>query len=324
MAEHRCDDCRQTFTTGAGLRKHKNRKKSCTAGEYLCRKDCGKRLADEESRRVHEKKCGGLVKSRQELLQDAKSLEAELARKDDTHKHNLTVTTIASNEVINGLFGEHRPNAKLVLDRNKLCVRNAVGSESLEHLKGRDIHDLLEGLQQSPATIVRWFWLLRGPDLQQNHNVLIVPGATSQALLYRTTGWATTDCNTALKEVIRSDIKRLYDFLGKWENDREIKDFKFHYVCHIVMSDVNSDDGNILKHVVSAIVEQLEELTCVLYAERSINSTPQEMMAEEYEGNLRPNKEDEQRIVELRLRVAKRTEANRLIFHSSAALRGQN
>ena len=129
-----------------------------------------------------------------------------------THTRDiLTLTTNASSGVIQGI-AERQLNGKLVIDHNKLCVRNVVRSESLEHLKGCDIYDLLEGLEYHPATLVRWFWLLRGPDLQQNHDVLITPGAPSQALVCRKTGWTATDTDTALTEVIRSDILTLYSF----------------------------------------------------------------------------------------------------------------
>ena len=242
----------------------------------------------------------------------AEFLTAELARKDDAHKKHLTLTTNASSAVIEGI-AERRLDGKMVIDRNKLCVRNAVGRESLEHLQGRDIHDLLEGLEHHPATLLRWFWLLRGPYLRQNHNVLIIPGVPSQALVCRKTGWTATDTDTALKEVIRSDILRLYSFLEKWESDRVVKDFRFLYVLHGAMSDVNNDDDKTLKHVMSAVVEQLTELTQELYAERSNNGTPQELMDEEYEGNEQSIKEALQKVVELTSDVAKWTKANRLI-----------
>ena len=80
--------------------------------------------------------------------------------------------------------------------------------------------------------LIIWFWLLRGGDHQENHNILLVPGNQEHALTCRKGGWESCDRDEALFAVFSKDVTMLYDMLGSelCSKSAEIRDFKFEYL----------------------------------------------------------------------------------------------
>ena len=61
-------------------------------------------------------------------------------------------------------------------DASKLAVHQPVGKETTKHFKGSSLSQHFLNLTPGIDKLVKWFWLLRGQDHPENHNILLVPG----------------------------------------------------------------------------------------------------------------------------------------------------
>ncbi len=73
-----------------------------------------------------------------------------------------------------------------------------------------------------------------------------MPGNPEHALICRKGGWESCDRDEALFPVFSKDITMLYDKLGSelCSKSAEIRDFKFEYLTHKVMADMNCEGRN--------------------------------------------------------------------------------
>jgi len=212
MVEQRCDKC--TFIGDeAALEQHRKRKTPCDAGQHLCKKGCGKGLKSPETRRNHEKICDGPKKTQEELQLDNTSLQAQLANQEETSNQQMAIASSASVSAVKAVCDiMSKPHKEF--DASKLVVHQPVGKETTEHLKGSSLGRHFPNFTPGIDKLVTWFWLLRGHDHPENHNVLLVLGDPKHALICRQGGWKSCDTDEALFEVFSKDVMMLYDKLG--------------------------------------------------------------------------------------------------------------
>ena len=265
MAEEKCDKC-SFVGDKAAMQQHRNRKIPCDAGQYLCRKNCGKLLKSADTRRNHEKTCDGPKKTREELQIENTSLQAQLTNQEEASNQQMAIASSASVSAVSKLVSNIQSNPERVLNVDELKIHHAVGEEATRHLKGQEIGLKLSSKSAEDA-FEKWFWLLREHDLSENHNILLVPGM--QAVLCLKEGWTTFDTEVALLTVFRADVTKLYHFLGTTaENVSEtVANFRMDVVLHKAMAEVNNlgNKGPLFMKWKQAITQPLSTLTAELY-----------------------------------------------------------
>ena len=195
-------------------------------------------------------------------------------------------------------------------DASKLAVHQPVGKETTEHLKGsslgRHFPDFTPGIDK-----------LRGSEHPENHNILLVPGDTKHALICREGGWESCDRDEAVFEVLSKDVMMLYDKLGSelCSKSAEIRDFKFEYLTHKVMAEMNSESRNstTFKSWQQSITEDLSHMTMELYSQE-VPSSAAYSCQQAYDSNLQEMERIEQEVKQLLHRLAVLGQANRTIF----------
>ena len=268
--EKRCDKC--TFVGDeAALEQHRKRKTPCDGGQHLCRKGCGKGLKSLEIRRNHEKTCKGPKQTREELQMDNTAFQAQLTNQVEISNLRMAVASRATASAVKAVGGIMSQPHK-VFDASKLALHQAVGKENTEHLRGSSISTGFLDFTPGTDKLVKWFWLLRGQDHPENHNILLVPGDPTHALICRKEGWESCDRDDALFEVYSQDVTLLYDKLGS-ENcsmPAEMHDFRFEYLTHKVMTDINSSGRNssIFKSWKHDISQTLSRMTMICMVKR--------------------------------------------------------
>ena len=264
----RCDKC-SFIGTKAAMQQHRKRKTPCDAGQYLCRKGCGKPLKSADTRLNHEKVCKGVQATREELQIEKTALQAQLTNQVETRNQHMAVASSASVSAVKAVCDiMSKPHKEF--DASKLAVHQPEGKETTKHFKGSSLNQHFLNLTPGIDKLVKWFWLLRGQDHPENHNILLVPGDPKHALICRKGGWQTCDTYEALFEVFSKDVTMLYDKLGSELCEYEvIHDFKFEYLTHKVMADMTSENRNstIFKSWQQSITADLSHMTMELYGQ---------------------------------------------------------
>jgi len=270
------------------MEQHRKRKTPCDAGEYPCRKGCGRRFKSSDTRRNHEMICKGAQATLEELQIENTSLQAQLTNQEEASNQHMAVASQASVSAVKAVCDiMSKPHKEF--DASKLVVHQPEGKETTEHLKGsslsRHFLDFTPGIDK----LVIWFWLLCGRDHPENHNILLVPGNPKHALICREGGWKLCDRDEALFEVFSKDVMMLYDKLGSelCSKSAEIRDFKFDYLTHKVMADMNSESRNstTFKLWQPSITENLSHMTMEVYGQ-DVTSTAAYSRQQEYDTNL--------------------------------------
>ena len=313
--EKRCDKC--TFVGDeAALEQHRKRKTPCDGGQHLCRKGCGKGLKSLETRRNHEKTCKGPKQTREELQMDNTALQAQLTNQVETSNLCMAVASRATASAVKAVGGIMSQPHK-VFDASKLVLHQAVGKENTEHLRGSSISTRFLDFTPGTDKLVKWFWLLRGQDHPENHNILLVPGDPTHALICRKEGWESCDRDDALFEVYSQDVILLYDKLGSEHCSMpvEMRDFKFEYLTHKVMADITSSgrSSSIFKSWKHDISETLSQMTMDLYGQE-VPSSAAYSLQQAYASNLQEMEAIEQEVQQLLQRSAFLRAQNTSIF----------
>ena len=179
----RCDKC-SFIGTKAAMQQHRKRKTPCDAGQYLCRKGCGKPLKSADTRLNHEKICKGVQATREELQIEKTALQAQLTNQVETSNQHMAVASSASVSAVKAVCDiMSKPHKEF--DASKLAVHQPVGKETTKHFKGSSLSQHFLNLTPGIDKLVKWFWLLRGQDHPENHNILLVPGDPKHALICR-------------------------------------------------------------------------------------------------------------------------------------------
>ncbi|DBB10695.1 TPA: hypothetical protein ACH3X3_007194 [Trebouxia sp. C0006] len=310
----RCDKC-SFIGNKAAMEQHRKRKTPCDAGQYFCRKKCGKPLKSADTRRNHEKTCQGVQATREELQMDNTALQAQLANQVETSNQHMAVASSASVSAVKAVCDiMSKPHKEF--DASKLAVHQPVGKETTKHCKGSSLSQHFLNLTPGIDKLVKWFWLLRGQDHPENHNILLVPGDPKHALICREGGWQTCDTDEALFEVFSKDVTMLYDKLGSELCEyAEIHHFKFEYLTHKVMADMNSENRNstIFKSWQQSITADLSHMTMELYGQE-VPSSAAYSCQQAYDSNLQEMEQIQQDVKQLLHRLAVLGQANRTIF----------
>ncbi len=199
------------------------------------------------------------------------ALQAQLTNQVETSNLHMAIASNASVSAVKAVCDiMSKPHKEF--DASKLAVHQPVGKETTEHLKGSSLSRHFPDFTPGIDKLKTWFWLLRGSDHPENHNILLVPGDTKHALICREGGWESCETDEALFEVFSKDVMMLYDKLGGelCSKSEEIHDFKFEYLTHKVMTDMNSQNRNstIFKSWQQSITEDLSHMTMELYSQR--------------------------------------------------------
>ncbi len=277
---------------------------------------CGRGLKSPDTRRNHEKTCNGPKKTREELQMENTSLQAELSNQEEASNQHMAVASQASIAAVKAVCEIMRQPHK-EFDASKLELHQAVGKETTEHLKGSGLSMHFPNFTPGIDKLVLWFWLLRGRDHPENHNILLVPGDPKHALICREGGWKSCDRDEALFEVYSKDVTALYNKVGSKFCDppAEIRFFKNEYLLHGVMMDIISSGRNssIFKSWKHAICETLSQMTMELYGQE-VPSSAAYSCQQAYDSNLQEMERIEQEVKQLLHRLAVLGQANRTIF----------
>jgi hypothetical protein len=155
-----------------------------------------------------------------------------------------------------------------------------------------------------------------GPPRKPQH-IIGVPGDLKHALLCRKEGWKSCDKDDAVFEVYSQDVTLLYDKLGSehCSMPAEMHDFRFEYLTHKVMADINSSGRNssIFKSWKHAISETLSQMTMDLYGQE-VPSSAAYSRQQAFASNLQEMETIEQEVQQLLRRLAFLREQNTSIF----------
>ena len=127
-------------------------------------------------------------------------------------------------------------------DAKQLMLHQSVGSENISHLKGSSLSTWFPNLTPGIDKLVKLFWLLRGREHPENHNILLPPGDQSIALICRKGNWQSCNSDEALFEVYSSGTVAQYDKMGSGCSDSaEMCNFRNEFVLHKVMAGMNAE-----------------------------------------------------------------------------------
>ena len=316
MVEHKCDKCNYIAADQAALAQHLQRKTPCDEGKYLCT-HCAKPLKSKDTLRNHEKTCSGPKKTREELQLDNTILHAQMSMQADASNQQMAIasnaSTLAARAVYDIMSQPHKE-----YDANKLVLHQPVGSENTSHLKGSSLSTWFPNLTPGIDKLVRWFWLLRGREHPENHNILLPPGDPSIALICRKGNWQSCNSDKALFEVYSSDAVALYDKMGSGSSDSaEIRNFRNEFVLHKVMAGMNAEacKSVMFKTWKQAITKDLCEMTMELYGQE-VASNVDYSLQQAYLSNMQQIERMQQDVKQLQGQIEVLSQANKTIFLS--------
>ena len=316
MVEHKCNKCNYLAPDKAALVQHLQRKTPCDEGKYLCR-NCAKPMKSKETLRNHEKTCKGLRKTREELQLDNTGLQTQISMQADASNQQMAVASNASVLAIKLVYDiMSQPHKEY--DASKLVLHQAVRSENTSHLKGSSLSTWFPNLTPGIDKLVKWFWLLRGREHPENHNILLPPGDPSIALICRKGNWQSCNSDKALFEVYSSDAVALYDKMGSGSSDSaEIRNFRNEFVLHKVMAGMNAEacESVMSKTWKQAITTDLCEMTMELYGQE-VASTVDYSQQQAYLSNMQQIEKMQQEFKQLQHQIDLLSQANKAIFMS--------
>ena len=316
MVEHKCNKCNYLAPDKAALLQHLQRKTPCDEGKYLCR-NSAKPMKSKETLRNHEKTCKGLRKTREELQLDNTGLQTQMSMQADASNQQMAVASNASVLAIKSVYDiMSQPHKEY--DASKLVLHQPVGSENTLHLKGSSLRTWFPNLTPGIDKLVKWFWLLRGREHPENHNILLPPGDPSIALICRKGNWQSCNSDKALFEVYSSDAVALYDKMGSGSSDSaEIRNFRNEFVLHKVMAGMNAEgcESVMFKTWKQAITTDLYEMTKELYGQE-VASTVDYSRQQAYLSNMQQIERMQQEVKQLQHQIELLSQANTAIFMS--------
>ena len=113
--------------------------------------------------------------TREELQIEKTALQAQLTNQVETSNQHMAVANNASILAVKAVCDiMSKPHKEF--DASKLAVHQPVGKETTKHFKGSSLSQQFLNLTPGINKLVKWFWLLRGQDHSENHNILLVPG----------------------------------------------------------------------------------------------------------------------------------------------------
>ncbi|DBB03062.1 TPA: hypothetical protein ACH3X1_013380 [Trebouxia sp. C0004] len=222
-------------------------------------------------------------------------------------------STLAARAVYDVMSQPHKE-----YDANKLVLHQPVGSENTSHLKGSSLSTWLPNLTPGIDKLVKWFWLLRGREHPENHNILLPPGDPSIALICRKGNWQSCNSDKALFEVYSSDAVALYDKMGSGSSDSaEIRNFRNEFLLHKVMAGMNAEgcESVMFKTWKQAITTDLCEMTKELYGQE-VASTVDYSRQQAYLSNMLQIERMQQEVKQLQHQIELLSQANKAIFMS--------
>ena len=98
----------------------------CDAGEYPCRKGCGRRFKSSDTRRNHEMICKGAQAALEELQIENTSLQAQLTDQEEASNQHMAVASQASVSAVKAVCDiMSKPHKEF--DASKLVVHQPEG-----------------------------------------------------------------------------------------------------------------------------------------------------------------------------------------------------
>ncbi len=317
MTEHKCNKCNYLAADKAALAQHLQRKTPCDEGKYLC-KHCTKPLKSKYTLRNHEKTCIGPKKTREELQLDNTVLQTRMSMQADASSQQMAIASNASVLAVKTVY-DNMSQPHKEFHANQLVLRQPVGSENTLHLKGSNLCTWFPNLTPGVDKLVKWFWLLRGREHLENHNILLPSGDPLIALICRKGEWQSSNSDNALFEVYSSDATALYNKLGSGSSDSaEVRDFRNEFVLHQVMTGALADrqEGVMFKAWKQAITQDLRDMTMELYGQ-DVASTVDYSQQQAYLFNMQQIERMQQEVKQLQGHIEVLSQqANKTIFMS--------
>ena len=318
MSEHKCNKCNYIAADKVALAQHLQRKTPCDEGKYLC-KMCSKPLKSRDTLRNHEKTCQGPKKTREELQLDNTTLQTQMSMQADASNQQMAVASNASVLAIKSVYDiMSQPHKEF--DANQLVLCQPLGSENTSHLKGSNLSTWFPNLTPGIDKLVKWFWLLRGRENPENHNILLPSGDPSIALICRKGEWQSCNSDNALFEVYSSDATTLYSKLGSGSSDSaEVRNFRNEFVLHKVMNCINTygRDDVMFKTWKQAIAKDLHDVTMELYGQ-DVASTVNYSRQQACLSNMQQIERMQQEVKQLQGQIEVLSQANKTIFMSGS------
>ena len=316
MVDYKCSKCNHLAADKAALAQHLQRKTPCDEGKHLC-KHCAKPLKSKDTLRNHERTCSGPNKTREELQLDHTILHAQMSMQADASNQQMAIasdaSTLAAKAVYDIMSQPHKE-----YDAKQLVLHHSVGSENTSHLKGSSLSTWFPNLTPGIDKLVKWFWLLRGPEHPENHNILLPPGDPSIALICRKGNWQACNSDKALFEVYSSDTVALYNKMGSGSSDSvQMCNFRNEFVLHKVMAGVNAEGCKSVMFNTwkQAITKDLCEMTMEMYGQEVI-STVHYSQQQAYLSNMQQIERMQKEVKQLHHQIELLSQANKAIFMS--------
>ena len=220
-------------------------------------------------------------------------------------------STLAAKAVNNIISQPHKE-----YDANQLVLHQPVGSENTSHLKGSSLSTWFPNLTPGIDKLVKWFWLLRGREHPENHNILLPPGDPSIALICRKGNWQSCNSDKALFEVYSSDTVALYDKMGSGSSDSAAMcNFRNEFVLHKAGMIAEGCKSVMFKTWKQAITKDLCEMTMEMYGQEVI-STADYSRQQAYLSNMQQIERMQQEVKQLHHQIELLSQANKAIFSS--------
>ena len=316
MVDYKCSKCNYLAADKAALAQHLQRKTPCDEGKHLC-KHCAKPLKSKDTLRNHERTCSGPKKTREELQLDNTVLHAQMSMQADASNQQMAIasnaSTLAAKAVYDIMSQPHKE-----YDAKQLVLHQSVGSENTSHLKASSLSTWFPNLTPGIDKLVKWFWLLRGREHPENHNILLPPGDPSIALICRKGNWQSCNSDEALFEVYSSDTVALYNKMGSGSSDSaQMCNFRNEFVLHKVMAGMNAEGCKsvMFKTWKQAITKDLCEMTMEMYGQEVI-STVHYSQQQAYLSNMQQIERMQKEVKQLHHQIELLSQANKAIFMS--------
>ena len=262
-----CPKCFEQFPKSRDLERHLQRKIPCDADDHKCN-GCAHSFTSKKGLKAHidNNRCKGKRSAlvAHEATQELENLQQRMQQQEQL-LHMTNSVTAAASSVTNNIGTQHNH-----ITINIQNVVSSVGREKISHFSQLSDTDMLSKLTllKCPKAMADWCALLRADESHpENHNALLLAADSKEMACCRAGIWSWDETEKILLEISRSDITRLYNHLGRYEQDAAAQEFRQEYLVHDLMTRAsNSDVEKTLKPIMDAIAKPIIALTQKFYA----------------------------------------------------------
>lgn len=279
---HKCDrECRSKYD----LQKHLSRKVPCDAGKVKC-DGCDLPFSCKKALKLHVD--SGRCKGKRPAVRAQELADENQQLKDSLHQHQraLELTNSATAATVQRQIIDTQNNVVVNIQNiENLTVTNGIGQENLSHLAGLSSEEYKSriNLTRGPQAFADWCKLTRtDEEYPANHNALLLHKDAKEMACCREGKWAVDEKSKIMLELLRCDMRRMYNQLGRLEHDPTAMQFRNEFLLHDMMTRSNVNDTAGLQPAMDAMAGPIIDLTRKFYV-RSVEQPSGEQQLLEHD-----------------------------------------